>query len=70
MDGKTFSPEAKAFLQRVLNAGEPWLVESVKNIYEKSSDEKDFLEEVGLYLTRTELKVRDLKTECEKLIGI
>lgn len=70
MDSKSFSEEAKAFLQHVLESGEPWLIENIKKIYEKSSDEKDFLEEVSLYLTRLELKARGLKEECEKLIGI
>ena len=70
MDSKGFSPEAKSFLQHLLESGEPWLIESIKKIYDKSSDEKDFLEEVGLYLTRLELKTRKLKQECEHLIGI
>ncbi|HBQ21921.1 MAG: hypothetical protein A2Z91_01010 [Deltaproteobacteria bacterium GWA2_38_16] len=62
--------DAKAFLQHVLASGEKWLAEEVKKIYDQSSDQTDFLEEVSLYLTRLELKLKALKEECEKLISL
>ena len=70
MDAKQFSEQTKTFLQNIFNTGEKWLAEEIKKIYERSSDENDFLEETNLYLTRMELKVKALKEECEKLTGI
>lgn len=67
MGAENFSEETKDLLKQVLNAGEKWLAEEIKKIYDASSDEKDFLEEVNLYLTRLELKIKALKEECEKL---
>lgn len=67
MEAKDFSEQTKAFLQHILSTGEKWLAEKIKQIYDDSSDERDFLEEVNLYLTRTELKIKSLKEECEKL---
>ena len=70
MDPKHFSDQTKTFLQSIANTGEKWLAEEVKKIYEQSSDENDFLEEVNLYLMRMELKVKALKEACEKLTSI
>lgn len=67
MDTKKFSEKTKNFLQDILGTGEKWLAEEIKKIFDRSSDEKDFLEEVNLYLTRLELKIKSLKKECENL---
>lgn len=70
MDLKNISDNTKKFLQQVLGSGEKWLAEEIKKISEGSCDEKDFLEEVSLYLTRLEIKIRTLKEETEKLTGL
>ncbi len=70
MDPKHFSDQTKNFLQNIANTGEKWLAEEVKKIYEQSTDENDFLEELNLYLMRMELKVKALKEACEKLTSI
>lgn len=70
MDLKDLSQHSKQFLKNVLGSGEKWLAEEIKKISENSSDEKDFLEEVVLYLTRIEIKIRTLKEEGEKLSGL
>lgn len=69
MDLKDVSENTKHFLQQVLGSGEKWLAEEIKKISETSTDEEDFLEEVVLYLTRIELKIRTLKEQGEKLTG-
>ncbi len=68
MEAKNLSEQAKTFLQHLLSTGEKWLAEEVKKICDSSTDETDFLEEVSLYLTRLELKVKALKEEAEKII--
>ena len=70
MDPNKFSDEAKTFLQHVLGTGEKWLAEEIKKMYESATDEKDFLEETVLYLTRLDIKIKTLKKVCEKLTGI
>ena len=69
MDASQASNTTKSFLEKVAQAGETWLAEEIKKIFENASDEKDFLEEVTLYLTRIEMKTRDLKQYAEKLSG-
>lgn len=67
---ENISQETKLFLQKLLGTGEKWLAEEIKKIYDSSSDEKDFLEDVLLYLTRIDMKVKGIKEECEKLIAL
>ena len=70
MDAKNLSEQGKTFLQHILSTVEKWLAEEVKKMCDASSDEEDFLEEVVLYLTRIELKVKALKEESEKIISL
>jgi len=70
MDAKNLSEQGKTFLQHILSTGEKWLAEEVKKMCDASSDEADFLEELTLYLTRLELKVKALKEESEKIISL
>lgn len=70
MARQNISEETKLFLQKLLETGEKWLAEEVKKIYDASTDEKDFLEETSLYLTRLEIKIKTLKEECEKLTAL
>lgn len=67
---QNISEETKFFLQKLLETGEKWLAEEVKKIYDASADEKDFLEETSLYLTRLEIKIKTLKEESEKLTAL
>ena len=69
MDASQISETTESFLKKVAEAGEIWLAEEIKKIFESASDEKDFLEEATLYLTRIEMKTRDLKQLSEKLSG-
>jgi hypothetical protein len=70
MDTSHMSDQTKEFLQSVISSGEKWLGEEVKALFESSENEKDFLDDTTLYLTRIEIKVRQLKEQSEKISGL
>ncbi|MBI4040525.1 MAG: hypothetical protein HY390_01525 [Deltaproteobacteria bacterium] len=70
MEASHVSDQTKQFLQKVIGVGQKWLAEEIKRILDESTDEEDFFEEATLYLTRTEIKVRELKEAAEEITGL
>lgn len=69
MHGTDLSPKTKHFIENLLATGEQWLIADLEKIFQEADDEKDFLEEFQLYLTRLDVKIKTLKDEFSKIFS-
>ena len=67
MEHHQISEKTKTFLQLILGTGEKWILEEVNKIFNDSTDEEDFIEEMNLYLARLELKIKNIKEQFGKI---
>ena len=66
MEKEGLSDKARALLAHFVSNGEKWLIEEVERMFKEASDEEDLLEELDLYLTRLDMKIKAFKEELEK----
>ncbi|MBI2608158.1 MAG: hypothetical protein HYW47_00995 [Deltaproteobacteria bacterium] len=66
MEKEGLSDKAKTLLAHIVSSGEKWLIEEVERMFKEASDEEDMLEELDLYLTRLDMKIKTFKEELEK----
>jgi len=66
MEKEGLSDKTKTLLANIVSSGEKWLIEEVERMFKEASDEEDLLEELDLYLTRLDMKIKSFKEELEK----